>query len=189
MVRNKNLEKMRFEVIENCILLENELEEEISSFFSFNKHKASYYPKLEKERNLFVKSFLNTNLSRKIMIIKEIIKLSGGKLYKDFNKDAEKFRQIRNEFAHTFAPDKIDKEDSKWAIERTSIEQKEWENKYKEAEKLFYGIISAIHFGLYSKKPHQRKYRSFDEDEKQWLIKRYEEVIENKKSKENKGST
>ena len=97
---------MRHEVIELSILIENYLDEEITTFFGLSSWDASYHAQIDKERDIFVESFLcYMPLNRKFKIIKKLIKSIGEKLYEGFGADEERFRMIRNKFAHTLYPE------------------------------------------------------------------------------------
>jgi hypothetical protein len=90
MVINKDIKEMRHEVIELSILLENYLDEEITTFFGLDSWDASYHIQIDRERNIFVENFLRyTPINKKFKIIKQLIKEIGEDLYDGFGKDEE----------------------------------------------------------------------------------------------------
>lgn len=191
MEKTKKVEEIRHEILEDSIFMENYLNEEIASFFGFDAYKSSYYSKLQKETDLFTEFFLrHRSISNKFEIMKKIIKFIGSKLGKDFGKNVNNFLEIRNKIAHSFAPRYLYKEGiigvSSIEFEINSNHWKDWDKKYNESKNLFKKILKELDKALYVRNPRRKRYRNFDEDEKQWLIKRYEKMIEDKKFRKNK---
>jgi hypothetical protein len=178
-----DIKEMRHEVIELAILLEKFLNEEILTYFGLDSWDASYHMQIERQRDVFMDSFLNMNLSRKFALIKKIVKDLNEDLYNDFGEDEKKFRDIRNTFAHTLYPEVNKEFMPKMQIDLVKMQQKSWETMYEEAKVLYLKIIKELDNKFYTKEPRTMKYRRFDQVQLLETIKHYEKLIEDEKSK------
>ncbi len=180
---NKDIKEMRHEIIEYAINIEYWLDEEITSHFGFDSWGASYHNKLERERETFKDCFLRVSLSKKFDYILRIMKEIGEKPYSGFKGDGERFRKIRNMFAHEPYPI-IEPEFSCSPIrEITKLNQENWKKMYEEATILFKKITKEIDDKFYTKEPRMKKYRSWALLEKLDIIKKYEEALESERKK------
>ena len=175
---------MRHEVIELAILLENYLDEEITTFFGLDSWDASYHAQIDREREIFVEHFLRyMSLNKKFKIIKKLIESIGEKLYEGFGTDEERFRMIRNKFAHTLYPEIEENFMPKMKIDLVKSQQKDWKKMYKEAKTLYLKILKELDSKIYTEKPRRRKHRRFDQIYLLELIKNYEKMIKELKDK------
>lgn len=179
-----DIKEMRHEVIELAIMLENFLDEEILSYFGLDAWDADYHMQIKRQRDVFKKSFLNMNLSRKFELIKKIIEDLNEKLYRDFEKDEKRFRYIRNTFAHTLYPEIEEEFMPKMKIDLVKLQQKDWEKMSNEARVLYIKIIKELESKFYLEDPNRRrKHKRFHERQLLDVIKRYEDLFK-EKSKE-----
>lgn len=157
-----DIKEMRHRTIERAISLNNFLDEEITAFFDLSAWDASYHMQISRSRDIFVESFLDyTGLRAKFELIKKIIENIGGKVYKGFLSDAERFSKIRNIFAHSIYPTIEEERMPEFQKERVKVAQKDWENMYAEAKELYIKLINEIDDKLYTQEPRQKKYKSF----------------------------
>ena len=173
-----DIKEMRHEIIELAILLENYLDEEITTFFGLDSWDASYYMQIDREREIFVNSFLRyMPLNKKFEIIKKLIKEIGEELYGEFGKDVKKFIEIRNTFAHTIYPEVEEDFMPKMKIDLVKSQQKSWKKMYREAKKLYLKIIKELDNKFYTQGPRRRKHRTFHQKFLLETIKKYEKMI------------
>jgi len=173
-----DIAEMRHEVIEFSILLENYLDEEITTFFGLDSWDASYHMQIYREREIFIESFLRyMSLSKKFEIIKNLIKEIGEKLYKEFGKDVKRFSQIRNIFAHTLYPKVEEDFMPKMKIDLVKSQQEDWEKMNKEAKTLYLKIIKELDSKFYTEEPRRRKHRTFHQGYLLEIVERYEKMI------------
>jgi len=136
----ERIAKMRYEVIENTIKIENLLDELILLNFKMEIDINGDYRKWREETEVFKKHFLNrAPVSKKFEIIKEIIRDNWRKeIPSDFSSDVGEFLKIRNIFAHQLSPELGE---DMCSIEREMIE--------KDKDKLI--ELHKMHCQLYSK--------------------------------------
>lgn len=186
--QDKGIKEMRHEIIEYAINIEYWLDEEITSHFGFDSWGASYHNQLEKERETFKDCFLRVSLKQKFDYIIRIMKDIGEKPYSGFSGNGEKFRKIRNMFAHESYPIMEPEFSSSLKREITKLNQQNWKKMYKEAKILFKKITKEIDDKFYTKEPRMRKYRSWALLEKLDIIKKYEEALESERNKKKSNS-
>ena len=173
-----NKKEMRYEVIELAILLENYLDEEITTFFGLSSWDASYHTQINIERDIFVKYFLRyVPLNKKFKIIKKLIESMGEKLYKEFSTDEEKFRAIRNKYAHTLYPEVEENFMPKMEIDRVKLQQKDWGKMYKEAKTLYLKILKEMDSKFCTREPRRTKHIRFDQRHLLNVIESYEKEL------------
>ena len=173
-----DIKEMRHEVIELAILLENYLDEEITTFFGLSSWDASYHTQIDRERDIFVEYFLRyMPLNKKFKIIKKLIENIGEKLYEGFETDEEKFRKIRNKFAHTLYPEVEENFMPKMEIDRVKLQQKDWGKMYKEAKTLYLKILKEMDSKFYTREPRRRKHIGFEQRNLLNVIESYEKEL------------
>ena len=171
-----NKKEMRYEVIELAILLENYLDEEITTFFGLSSWDASYHTQINIERDIFVKYFLRyVPLNKKFKIIKKLIESMGEKLYKD-NPDFL-VPETRNKYAHTLYPEVEENFMPKMEIDRVKLQQKDWGKMYKEAKTLYLKILKEMDSKFYTREPRRRKHIRFDQRHLLNVIESYEKEL------------
>src|SRR3989338_1978419 len=179
-----DIKEMRHEVIELAILLENYLDEEITTFFGLSSWDASYHTQIDRERDIFVEYFLRyMPLNKKFKIIKKLIENIGEKLYEGFETDEEKFRKIRNKFAHTLYPEVEENFMPKMKIDLVKLQQEDWKKIYGEAKTLYLKILRELNSKFYTQEPRTRKHRRFDQGRLLEVIESYEKMIKELKDK------
>lgn len=181
---------MRHGVIELSILLENYLDEEITTFFGLDSWDASYHAQIDRERNIFVGHFLRyMPLNKKFKIIKKLIKEMGEEIYEGFSNDERKFREIRNKFAHTIYPEVEENFMPRMKIDLVKLQQKDWEMMYREAKTLYLKILKELDSKFYTSDPRRRKHRTFHQNDLLKVIKRYEKMITELEDKKDNGGS
>jgi hypothetical protein len=184
----KGIKEMRHEIIEYAINIEYWLDEEITSYFGFDSWEASYHNQLERERETFKDCFLKVSLSKKFEYIIRIMKDMGEKPYSGFIGDTERFRKIRNMFAHESYPLIEPEFSSSLTREITKLNQRNWKKMYEEAKILFEKITKEIDDKFYTKEPRMRKYRSWALLEKLGIIRKYEGALKSERKKKKSNS-
>lgn len=188
MVINKDIKEMRHEVIELSILLENYLDEEITTFFGLDSWDASYHIQIDRERNIFVENFLRyMPINKKFKIIKKLIKEIGEDLYEGFWKDEERFREIRNKFAHTIYPEVEEDFMPKMKVDLVKLQQKDWEKMYDEAKILYLKLLRELDSKFYTPEPRRRKHKTFHQNYLLEVINKYENIINDSQDKKGIG--
>lgn len=183
-MEKKDIKEMRHEVIELAIMLENYLNEEITTFFGLSSWDASYHTQIDRERDIFVEYFLHyMSLNKKFKIIKKLIENIGEKLYEGFATDEEKFREIRNKFAHTLYPEVEENFMPKMKIDLVKSQQEDWKKIYGEAKTLYFKILRELDSKFYTQEPRRRKHRTFDQRYLLEVIESYEKMIKELKDK------
>ena len=145
----RDIKEMRHEVIENAIAMENFLNEIILNSFGMEieftptgeiwENKSEVDPDKMNYRNMFNEYFLSRlNFPSKFKLIKELAKNMKNELYEEFSKEAQKFVEIRNRFAHNIYPDILDQHKKMESYGKYIRQQQtEWENYYLEYSTLY----------------------------------------------------
>ncbi|MFA4960048.1 MAG: hypothetical protein WC548_00080 [Candidatus Pacearchaeota archaeon] len=175
-----DIKEMRHEVIELAISLENFLDEEIMTYFGLDAWDASYYYSMEKDRKIFLKFFLSMPFSKKIDLMKDLIKNQGENFSEGFGNSCRKFMEIRNMFAHSLYPEIDENLMSEFKKEWIKQTQNNWEKLYNEFKSLYKKIINELDSKIFTEEPRTRRHKTFLQLITLDLIQHYEKTLKDR---------